>query len=78
MYDISKTKEVVDICVVYTPSYDNNVDIHQGLGYLEIFMLVNKDFQNWQLIGWQHSRQPIRSHVRKFLFTNMEFNMDFT
>ena len=33
-------------------------------------MLVNKDFQ--------HSRQPIRSHVRKSLLTNTEFNMDFT
>ena len=41
-------------------------------------MLVNIDFQTWQLIGWQHSRQPIRGHVRKSLYTNMEFNMDFT
>ena len=40
-------------------------------------MLVNKDFQTWHLIGWQHSRQPIRSHVRKALLTNMEFNMGF-
>ena len=40
-------------------------------------MLFNKDFQTWHLIGWQHSRQPIRSHVRKSLLTNMEFNMDF-
>ena len=37
-------------------------------------MLVNSDFQTWHLIGWQHSRQPIRSHVRKYLLTNMEFN----
>ena len=52
-----------------------------GPGLLRIFhvktMLVNKDFQTWHLIGWQHSRQPIRSHVRKSLLTNMEFNMDF-
>ena len=40
-------------------------------------MLANKDFQTWHLIGWQHSRQPIRSHVRKSLLINMEFNMDF-
>ena len=53
-----------------------------GLGYLEISMLksilVNKDFQTWHPIGWQHSRQPIRSRDRKSLLTNMEFNMDFT
>ena len=41
-------------------------------------MLVKKDFQTCHLIGWQHSRQPIRSHVKKSLLTNMEFNMDFT
>ena len=40
-------------------------------------MLDNKDFTTWHLIGWQHSHQPIRSHVRKSLLTNMEFNMDF-
>ena len=52
------------------------------LGYQEISilksMLVNIDFQTSHLIGWQHCRQPIRSHVRKSLLTNMEFNMDFT
>ena len=46
-----------------------------GLGYKEISMLksmlVNKDFPTWHPIGWQHSH-----HVRKFLLTNMEFNMD--
>ena len=56
--------------------------MHWGLGYWEISMLksmsVNKDFQTWHLIGWQHSCQPIRSHVRKSLLTNMEFNMDFS
>ena len=38
----------------------------------------NKDFQTWHLIGWQHNRQPIRSHVRKSLLTNVEFNIDFS
>ena len=28
-------------------------------------MLVNKGFQTSHLVGWQHSRQPIRSHIRK-------------
>ena len=41
-------------------------------------VFVYKDFQTWHLIGWQHHRQPIRSHVRKSLLTNIEFNMDFT
>ena len=41
-------------------------------------MLVNKDLPTCHLIGWQHSCQPIGSHVRKSLFTNMEFNIDFT
>ena len=40
-------------------------------------MLFDKDFQTWHLIGWQHSRQPIRSHVRKSLLTDMEFHVDF-
>ena len=39
-------------------------------------MLVNKDFQTWHLIDWQHSRQPIRGHVRTSLLINKEFNMD--
>ena len=45
------------------------------LGYQEFSMLksilVNKDIQTWRLIGWQHSRQPMRSHVRKSLLTNV-------
>ena len=41
-------------------------------------MLANKDFQTQHLIGWQHIHQGIKSHVRKSLLTNMEFNMDFT
>ena len=45
---------------------------------LRYYMLINKDFQTWHLIGTQHSRQPTRSHARKSLFTNMNFNMDFT
>ena len=52
-----------------------------GPRLLKIFMLksmlINKNFQTWLLIGWQHSRQPIRSHVRKFVLNNMDFNMDF-
>ena len=38
-------------------------------------MLVNKDFQTWLLIGWQHSCQPIRTHVRKSLLMYIYFNM---
>ena len=30
-----------------------------------ISMLVNNDLQTWHLIGWQHSCQPIRGHVRR-------------
>ena len=41
-----------------------------GLGYCEISMVksmsVIKDFQTWNVIGWQ----PIRSHVRKPLLTH--------
>ena len=43
-----------------------------------IIYIPQKPFQTWHLIGWQHSRQPIRSHVRKSLLTNKEFTMDFT
>ena len=32
--------------------------------------------QTWRLIGWQYSRQAIRSHVTKLWLTNMDFNMD--
>ena len=35
-------------------------------------MIVNKDFQTRYLIA-QHSIQPIRGHVRKFLSANMYF-----
>ena len=37
-----------------------------------------KYFLNWHPIDWQHSRHPFRSHVRKHLLTDMEFNMDCT
>ena len=36
-------------------------------------MLVNKDFQTWHVIGWQHSR-----HDRKSLLTYLVVNMDFS
>ena len=49
-------------------------DKSRCLDYYESSMLksmsVNKDFQIWHLIGWQHNRQPTRSHVRKPLVTN--------
>ena len=41
-------------------------------------MLVNKNFQTWFLIGWQHSRQPIRGQIWTFLSVNMDFSMDFS
>ena len=49
---------------------------------LDISMLepifLNRDFQIWHLIGWQHSHQPIRSHhVRQSMLTNMDFNRIF-
>ena len=48
------------------------------LGFYDIptlkSMLVNKDFQTLHLIGWQHNRQPIRSHDWKALLSNTEFN----
>ena len=40
-------------------------------------MFVSKDFRIWRLIGWQRRCQPIGSHVRKSLSTNMDFNMIF-
>ena len=46
-----------------------------GPDYLKISILKsisdNKDFQTWHLIGWQHSHQPIISHVRKSLSTTV-------
>ena len=40
-------------------------------------ILFNKDFQTWLQIGWEQSRQPIGTHVRKSLLTNTDFNMIF-
>ena len=48
------------------------------LGPMLKSILINKHFQTWHLIGWQHRRQQIRSYVRKSLLTNIAFNMDFT
>ena len=39
-------------------------------------MFVIKDFLTWLLIGWQHSCQPIKNQVRKFLSTDKDFNME--
>ena len=41
-------------------------------------LVVDKGFQTWHLIGWQHSRKPITSHVRQSLSFNMDFNIGFT
>ena len=38
-------------------------------------MLVNKDILTWHLTSWQHSCQPFKSHLRKFLLTNMGFSI---
>ena len=32
----------------------------------------------WQRIGWLRNGQPIRRHVRKYLLTQMDFNIDFS
>ena len=48
---------------------------HHGPSYWENstwkHMLVNKNFQIWLLIGWRLYRQPVRSHVWKYLLTSM-------
>ena len=41
------------------------------------YILSNNDFQTWLVVGWQHSRQPIRSFVRKSLLIIMGFSMGF-
>ena len=41
-------------------------------------LLVNKDFQTWHLIGWQHNRQPITEAMLENPCYYMEFNMDLT
>ena len=40
-------------------------------------MLVDMAFQTWFVISWQHSRQPIRIHVRISILTHMDFDMYF-
>ena len=50
--------------------------VPRSLDYQEIAMLVIKNFQTQLLIGWQRIRQPIRSHVGKYLLTNMDIHMD--
>ena len=56
------------IKIVAADGHAGSQDIN-GLNHLEIFMftamLVNQNFPSWLLIGWQHSCQPIRSHVCK-------------
>ena len=37
-------------------------------------ILIYKNFQTWSMIGWQHSCQPIRSQVWKFLLTTNVLN----
>ena len=39
-------------------------------------ILLARNFQTWLVIGWQHSCQPIKSHVRKSLLIYMDLNMD--
>ena len=39
--------------------------------------LINRDVQTWHLTFSWHNRQPIKSHVRKNLLTNINFSMDF-
>ena len=51
------------------------INIHER--QQEIFILVNPDLETCNPIGWQDSRQPIRSHASKSLLTNVDFNMDF-
>ena len=45
---------------------------------ISVKLLVNKDFHTWLLIGWQHTCQSIRSHVRKCLSIKMDFNIAFS
>ena len=69
------------LVVAVLMKYGQELLTSQGPGLLRnvsVKIHVNKDFQACHLIGWRHSWQPIRSHVRKFLLTNMEFDMDFT
>ena len=42
-----------------------------------LFTLSHIVLYTWHLNGSQHSNQPFRGHVRKFLLINIDFNMDF-
>ena len=75
--NVQKTVVIIHIPLFHICDIRQATKIAKGLGYLES-MLVYKDFQTWYLIGWQHSRQPIRIHVRKSFLISVEFNMDFT
>ena len=37
---------------------------------------LTKIFKHLYLNGWQHSRHPVRRHVKKSLFTDIDFHMD--
>ena len=40
-------------------------------------MWVNKDFQTWLLIGWQHSAaSQSDARFENLFLTNMDFNME--
>ena len=49
---------------------------YHGIAMLKSMSVYN-DFQALYLISWQHSRQPIRIHVRKPLVFDMDFNLAF-
>ena len=80
-YDITTSKQSNILCIALY--FYHHVQISWGLPCTQpgvwVFMLksmlISKDFQTWRLIGWQHSRQPIRSIVRKSLLTYMGFNV---
>ena len=63
--------------IQYTPP---PTSLGGGIKILSLFLLksilVNTDFQTWFLIGWQHSHQPIRTHIRKSLLTNRAFYLE--
>ena len=69
--------QLVEAQVFNAPLQDQTCTETRGPDSREIFVLVNNRFQIWFLTVWHHSRQPIRSHVRKSLLTNMDLNMFF-
>ena len=46
-------------------------------GNIVVKSTLVKKIQTWYFIGWQHSKQPIRSQVRKFRLIDMDLNIDF-